>query len=334
MIKRIEIDGFKNISEFKADLTPLTIITGQNSTGKSSVLQSIFLMQGSAEASPFYGELINIDFQSARNKYRNSKTIDIKFTTEKGECQMEWNDEGKTINDFQYMPEIERDLFYLSANRTGAENIAANNQGNLIAGSKGEALFSTLEREKSKPVARELAAYPDSLTLISQVNYWLSRILGIRMEILVERRPTQDVEVHYTSDEIPGILPTQLGAGVSYLAKILILCLQSKPSDVMMIENPEIHLYPLAQSRLAEFLTFIASKQRQLIIETHSNDIITRIRYEVFKRRIPASDVTVLYKGSVTEQFRLLPLNLNGHFTKEFPETFFDATLKEMMEMD
>ena len=334
MIKKIEIDGFKNISELEMQLTPLTIITGQNSTGKSSVLQSVLLMQRMAEAYPFYAEYINLDFQSARNKYRNAKSIDIKFTTDKGICSIEWTEDHKTVSAYDNMPEIEKNLFYLSANRTGAENLAANNQGNLISGSKGEVLFSTLEREKSQPVATELARYPESLTLNSQVNYWLSYILGIPMEISVERRPTQDVEIRYKSDDIPGILPTQLGAGVSYLAKILIICLRSQKDDVIMMENPEIHLYPLAQSRLAEFLTYVAASGRQLIIETHSNDLITKIRHEVFKGKIPAEDVTVIYKGSVTEQFKELYLNRNGHFTTDFPETFFDATLREMLEMD
>lgn len=334
MIKKIEIDGFKNISELEMQLTPLTIITGQNSTGKSSVLQSVLLMQRMAEAYPFYAEYINLDFQSARNKYRNAKSIDIKFTTDKGICCIKWTEDHKTVSAYDNMPEIEKNLFYLSANRTGAENLAANNQGNLISGSKGEVLFSTLEREKSQPVATELARYRESLTLNSQVNYWLSYILGIPMEISVERRPTQDVEVRYKSDDIPEILPTQLGAGVSYLAKILIICLRSQKDDVIMMENPEIHLYPLAQSRLAEFLTYVAASGRQLIIETHSNDLITKIRHEVFKGKIPAEDVTVIYKGSVTEQFKELHLNRNGHFTADFPETFFDATLREMLEMD
>lgn len=334
MIKKIEIDGFKNISELALDLTPLTIITGQNSTGKSSVLQSVLIMQRMAEAYPFYGEYVNIDFQASRNKYRNAKSINITFTTDKGECKIEWTDSHKKVMDSTMMPEIERNLFYLSANRSGAENLAANNQGNVISGPKGEALFSTLEREKSEPVAEELARYPESLTLNSQVNYWLTYILGIPMEISVERRPTQDVEVRYKSDDIPGILPTQLGAGVSYLAKILILCLRSRKGDVIMMENPEIHLYPLAQSRLAEFLTYVAASGRQLIIETHSNDLITKIRHEVFKGKIPAEDVTIIYKGSITEQFEKLSLDINGHFTKEFPETFFDATLGEMLEMD
>ena len=334
MIRKIEINGFKNLSDFEMSPRLLTIITGQNSTGKSSVLQSVFMMQRPAEASPYYLDYINQAFVSVRNRYQNSKNISIKFTTDKGECRVRWNEEVKSVFNHTDMPEIERDLFYLSANRIGAENVAANNPPGMISGAKGEALFSTLEREKSISVSEELVIYPDSITLSAQVNYWISEIIGIPMEIEVERRATQDVEVRYKSDGISGILPTQLGAGVSFLAKIVILCLRSKKGDVIMIENPEIHLYPLAQARLARFLAFIAASGRQLIIETHSNDMITKFRHAVYKKVISNNDVLFAYKGAPADHFLFMEPDVNGHLNIDFPDSFFDSTLKELMEMD
>lgn len=126
----------------------------------------------------------------------------------------------------------------------------------------------------------------NSFTLAAQLNYWQSYILGLKLELKTEKRNEQTVEVKYNSDNIPGILPTQLGAGVSYLAKVLILCLRSNPGDVVMIENPEIHLHPAAQSRLGDFFAFIANAGIQLIIETHCDHLINKLQYLVFKRHL------------------------------------------------
>lgn len=44
--------------------------------------------------------------------------------------------------------------------------------------------------------------------------------------------------------------PFNLGAGVSYLSKILILGLSLEPNSLFIIENPEVHLHPKAISKL------------------------------------------------------------------------------------
>lgn len=334
MITRIEADGFKNLSNADLRLVPLTVITGRNSTGKSSLLQSILLSQVYTKVSPYFDNYFSIHFSNYRNKYTNARQITVKIHTEEGSASVQWEEEKGKFERLEVIPELEKQLFYLSANRIGPENVAKIYPDWLVSGPTGAALFGTFEREKAVPVADELIRDRNSTTLASQINWWLSYILDQKLEISSEKRPTNDVEVHFKSDGIPDILPMQLGAGVSYLAKILILCLRTKKGDVVMIENPEIHLYPLAQSRLAEFLVFIAASGRQLIIETHSNEILTKFRHQVFKGKIPPEDVTIFYKGDVTEPFITIGLDRNGRFDTDFPETFFDATLDELLDMD
>lgn len=334
MITRIEADGFKNLSNADLRLVPLTVITGRNSTGKSSLLQSILLSQANSKASPYYDTYLGIYFDNCRNKYTNARQITVKIHTEEVTASIQWEEDSLEIDCLKELPELEQQLFYLSANRIGPEDVAKIYPDTLVSGPTGAALFGTFEREKAVPVAEELIRDRNSTTLASQINWWLSYILDQKLEISSEKRPTNDVEVHFKSDGIPDILPMQLGAGVSYLAKILILCLRTNKGDVVMIENPEIHLYPLAQSRLAEFLAFIAASGRQLIIETHSNEILTKFRHQVFKGKIPPEDVTIFYKGGVTETFQTIGMDRNGRFDTDFPETFFDATLDELLDMD
>lgn len=333
MIENITIDGFKNLDKVKLSIKPLTVITGKNSTGKSSLLQAILLMQNLSDASIFYQDYINTDFNSIRNKYLNSKVIDITVDYDGKLQRRVWTEDSLNLTGVENAPRLEKDLFYLSANRTGIEeNVKI--LPSIISGPTGEGLVGYLEMNKSEVVADELVKYPESKTLSAQLNYWLTQIMEIPMEMNTEKRSASNVEVRYRSDDIPGILPTQLGAGIGYVAKILILCLRSKRNDIILIENPEIHLYPVAQSNLAKFLAFIAANGRQVIIETHSNDIITKIRHCVYKGFIPDDEVVFLYKGGITEQFLELKVDRNGLFMQEFPSSFFDATLKELLDME
>ncbi len=333
MINNIKIDGFKNLDKVEINLKPLTVITGKNSTGKSSILQAILLMPLLSDAALYYQDYISTDFYLLRNKYTNAKEIDIAINYDGNLLRRVWKEDSLVTIRTENAPQLEQDIFYLSANRTGVEE-NAKIIPSIISGPTGDGLIGYLEMNKSDVVADELVIYQESKTLSAQLNYWLTQIMGISMEMNTEKRSANNVEVRYKSDGIPGILPRQLGAGIGYVAKILILCLRSKRNDVIMIENPGIHLYPLAQSNLAKFLTFIAANGRQVIIETHSNDIITKIRHCVYKGLIPNDDVVFLYKGGITEQFMVLNVDRNGAFDKEFPSSFFDATLDELIEME
>ena len=229
--------------------------------------------------------------------------------------------------------EIEKNLYYLSANRVGAENLAQISSA-IFCGINGDYLLGTFEKEKSKPLPEPLIKDESSFTLAAQLNYWQSYILGLKLELKTEKRNDQIVEVKYNSDNIPGILPTQLGAGVSYLTKVLILCLRAAPGDVVMIENPEIHLHPAAQSRLGEFFAFIANADIQLIIETHCDHLINKLQYLVFKKKFESDKAIIYYKKGIVDPFEKIQLNKYGRFEPEFPDGFFDATLAELIEME
>jgi len=49
MIKKLEVDNFKTLNHFELELTPMTVIVGNNASGKSSILQVISLLCSSAQ---------------------------------------------------------------------------------------------------------------------------------------------------------------------------------------------------------------------------------------------------------------------------------------------
>ena len=115
--------------------------------------------------------------------------------------------------------------------------------------------------------------------------------------------------------------------------------LSAKKGNIIIIENPEIHLHPKSQAMLGEFFAFIASKGIQLIIETHNDHIINKIRYGVFKGNLQAKDVIIYYRGLKDKRSEKIEITPEGFFKREngdygFPEGFYDATLKEIYEIN
>ena len=229
MIQELTISGLKNIKHEKMALKPLTLLTGLNSTGKSSVLQAILLVnKATTKSGQLHLSQLLSSFSTLRNIYENAKEIEIRLDIDGTIVgyKLSEKEEEENMTGCAGL-EIEKNLFYLSANRVGAENLASMSSV-TVCGVDGNYLLGTFEREKSKALISALVKDESSFTLAAQLNYWQSYILGLKLELKTEKRNEQIVEVKYNSDNIPGILPTQLGAGVSYLAKVLILCLRSQ----------------------------------------------------------------------------------------------------------
>lgn len=337
MIHRLEIQGYKNIGEETFRFKPVTIFTGLNSTGKSSILQAILML---AKETSFGGihlnKILSSSFDVIRNKYTNASVIEINTLTDKGELTYRQNRTEKTVNPgypVKILPDYENGLFYLSANRKGVENDAIYSD-EVICGFDGDYIYGTYEREKSKELDAGLIKDQESHTLASQVNYWLKYILSLPIEFYTIKSSAEKVDVRFRSDSFSDLVPSQLGSGVSYLVKILILCLRASKGDVILIENPEIHLHPGAQSRLADFFTMIGNSGIQLLIETHCENLLNKFRYEVYKKELNTDDIVIYYKKDIVTPFESISICSNGDYAPAFPEGFFDATLGELLEME
>lgn len=334
MIERLKIEGFKSIEKQEFTFAPLTIVTGLNSTGKSSLLQAIaYIVRYSSDTTGKLLSDIVSPFEVVRNKYQNSEQVRIRLTKDEEDLSLKISREFSSYFGRDKWLDYERNIYYLTANRIGPENLVTIFE-DKVCGLNGEALFGTYDNEKSEALREALIMDDVSFTLESQVNYWLRYILDLPVEISSERVNTQTAQIFYKSDGIPNIQPRQLGAGVSYLAKILILCLRAKEGDVVMIENPEIHLHPAAQSRLAEFLAFMIKSGVQLIVETHCENVLNRLRYEVFSENLRPEDIVIFYKQEITTPFLRIGVKSNGQYDREFPEGFFDATLDALVQID
>lgn len=125
---------------------------------------------------------------------------------------------------------------------------------------------------------------------------------------------------------------TSVGTGVSQLLPVLVMCLQAPRGSLLLIEQPELHLNPGVQQRLADFLLAIATSGRQLIVETHSDYLVSRLR-----RRTVEDTTDTVHKrialvfaertGNATT-YRTVKPAVDGSMT-EWPAGFFDEAAAE-----
>lgn len=126
---------------------------------------------------------------------------------------------------------------------------------------------------------------------------------------------------------------TSVGVGVSQVLPVVILCLLARPGTLVILEQPELHLHPRLQQDLADFLLACVDTGRQLVIETHSEHLVNRLR-----RRVAADDtgeardlVKLVFAEStdgITE-YRESTINEYGGLNDDWPDGFLDLGARE-----
>jgi predicted ATPase len=169
----------------------------------------------------------------------------------------------------------------------------------------------------------------ERVPLREAVDHWLEAF-GLARAIETLYRPRLGLEPQIVMPEVARPLDmTAVGVGVSQILPVLVMGLHSEPGSVLLMEQPELHLHPAMQQKLGDFLLACARSGRQVIVETHSDHLVTRLR-----RRIAEddSDAVLNLVGLVfTERrdgrtsFSHLEPNRFGGFD-DWPEGFFDES--------
>lgn len=119
--------------------------------------------------------------------------------------------------------------------------------------------------------------------------------LGSAVEPVDVDASSIDLHISRTrASEDPGadlVSIADVGFGVSQSLPVLVALIDAKPGQLVYIEQPEIHLHPRAQIGVADLIVAAAKRGARVVIETHSEIILTRIQYHVAEGTIPPGDV-------------------------------------------
>jgi predicted ATPase len=173
--------------------------------------------------------------------------------------------------------EIFRDIHYVSADRIGPKPYYDKNTPSdfINVGSRGEYTANVLYIKEKEIVYDSLYLGNDAKTLIQQTEEWLAKIFG-HAKIEIRGKDIEDSVLNLllnSDDSEKRYKPFNVGFGYSYILPIIVSGLIAKKGHKLIVENPEAHLHPRAQSEITRFLALVASCGVQVFIESHSEHI-------------------------------------------------------------
>ena len=135
-----------------------------------------------------------------------------------------------------------------------------------------------------------------------------------------------------TSDETDFHRPVHVGFGLTQVLPIVVAALSANAGDIILIENPEVHLHPAGQALMGQFLAEVAKAGVQVIVETHSDHVLNGIRRSVKAEILKLELVAIHFfrPRSMGGSQVISPLLDKTGNIDIWPEGFFDQFDKDM----
>lgn len=316
MITRLRVCNFKSHKDTELQMKPLTLITGVNNCGKSTLLQSLLLLRQS------YGKnrlekgldltkpLVSIGIANDALR-RGSESGIVCFEIEdstKGELKFGFNAESDldssyipteymmlrgeeaTSNDLAEWSLFNNDFQYLSAERWGGrsefpkDSYAVKTEGQLSSEyGRGDLLGNFLYEYKTESVCDYFHGGEEKMSLIEQVVLWEGRISqNITIDVQQKDDGNGYVVLYGTKGSegkknIDGLRANNVGFGVSYSLPIVVALLSAEPGALILVENPEAHLHPEGIAELTRLMCLAAERGVQVVVETHSDHVVNGV---------------------------------------------------------
>ena len=126
--------------------------------------------------------------------------------------------------------------------------------------------------------------------------------------------------------------PSNIGYGLTYAFPILVALLAATENQVILIDSPESHLHPSAQSQMGRILASFSAAGVQIIVETHSDHLLNGVRLAVRDRIVAPEDLRIHFFGGPdgNEHGVTRPRIGAGGEIYEWPEGFFDQGEKDL----
>lgn len=304
MIQKLYIKDFKSIEEYQFEMSNLNLFVGPNSSGKSSIIQSLLLACDNARQDSIAHKLvckhmITPSFKEVRNFVTNAKEYIISIDGVKMTF-FPSDDSFIGTNVVQSMGFSEdkqayltHEVLYLPAIRTSelSETGINQNPDSNALGYFGEYVIDYFQHHKDDIMPDVVIKERSSLTFAGQLNYWLKKLTGYGITAHLDG---SEYNVKYIGVGNKEIHPHHVGTGVNFITGVLIAglaaCLDGK---LLIVENPEIHLHPSAQADVLDFLAMVAMAGAQVMVETHSDHLFNGVRRLLHTHTITEQSVCV-----------------------------------------
>jgi len=206
-------------------------------------------------------------------------------------------------------------------------------QISTVVGPAGEHAASVLHWGREEVVMADLALRDTPPTRLRQVEERM-RMFFPGCSIALQQIPNVNAVTLglRTSDETDFHRPVHVGFGLTQVFPIIVAALSAKAGDILLIENPEVHLHPAGQALMGQFLSEVARAGVQVIVETHSDHVLNGIRRSVKSGSLQPGQVAIHFfrpRSLGGSQVVSPQIDKTGNIDT-WPEGFFDQFDKDM----
>lgn len=362
MIDTLLLKNFKCFEEQSFAFGPLTVLTGINGMGKSTILQSLLLLRQSSQNGMAPSQLLlngaeiemgigeDVLYEKAKDdtieiSYQENGTLhQHRYRFEEGVDRL--GSEQEVKEDVSQSVLYDDHFCFISAYRIEPKDLyGIQNRTNLQMrqyGRNGEFALQYLnEYGGSKSLLP--AADGGEVSLQEQVAHWMNEISPGVIPIISVDDQKRRAELHY--EFIEGTQKTNtyksihVGFGITYVLPIIVAMLSARKGDVIVLENPEAHIHPRGQRKLGELMALVVAQGVQILVETHSDHVLNGIRVAVKREMLDAENVKILYfykdneeKDEYRHKVKNPRLLKTGQLT-EWPDGFFDEWENALLEL-
>lgn len=238
-----------------------TIITGSNNAGKSSIIECLKAREG------FYGTAPSFP-NGTRNSLHEEVNIQYNFDNEhneilksvrKGSSETEFTNKNTAVK-FFVVPSRRAFEPYFSKSNTTRDNYIYSNG------------FQAKRSSMLDQFSNRLFLIEKNNEIKNNYDDILEQVLGFRPEWAIDQNEQSQYFLKFISGK-HSHSSNGIGEGIVSIFVIVDALYDSKPGDVIIIDEPELSLHPSLQKRLSKlFIEY--SKDRQIIISTHSTYFI------------------------------------------------------------
>ena len=363
MLQQIVLQNFKCFDVLDVSCAPLTLLCGLNGMGKSSVIQSLLVLRQSFQSGALMRGSLMLDgsmadlgtgmdvlFQGAEEDVivfelhgSNVSPCHLSFDYSETADNLKSSGSVELPEPWGAMPPFGGGLFYVSADRTGPQKSYPQSEsfaqrGDL--GARGEYTLNYLHSHESESLAENDPRCQDhsNRLLRSVVERWLQEISpGVHLDFEAVR--SADTLIPGFSFDQKGDVATRpfratnVGFGLSYILPVLTAML-APPGTLCLIENPEAHLHPQGQTRMAELAVRAAIAGVQVIVETHSDHFLDGVRISVRDGLITPEQTAIHYFEREGNSVSVMSpdIDTDGRLS-DWPRGFFDQHEENLMKL-
>ena len=355
-ITAVSMEGFKCFDHLRLELGQLTLLTGFNGGGKSTALQPLLLTaqtlrQGGDKGLALNGMFARLgtagDIAPKSHKSQEIQTL-LEMESQKGaicyypslnsgERILPHRKKPKGLNDKHGPLEALQTLSFLGAVRAGPEDAfpIPENIDFPDVGHDGRYAAYWYDRMVDEDVESEGRHYPglSAITFRRQLDAWFGSLFPGAEANVQNMTDLSQMNLQFRLSELGSWhRPSNTGYGLTYAFPILVALLAAKENQVVIIDSPEAHLHPSAQSQMGRILAHFASAGVQIIVESHSDHLLNGVRLAVQKGTLHHEKLQIhFFKGADGSGHGVIsaPIDSKGNI-HEWPKGFFDQNEKDL----